>query len=674
MSQRFLILDYETRSEADLTETGGYEYSLHPSTQILCAAWRLGTREELRTAPIRVWTPATPSDLINELTAALLDPNVILVAHNAFFEQVITRNVLPKFLNHTRAFTAREITRIPSSRWACTASLGSTLALPRKLEEACKALKLPVQKDMEGHRLMLKYSKPRKATKHNKSKWHSKLRDLKRIMKYNGHDIEAETELFLACPPLSALERKVWLLDQKINFHGVHVDREAVDKVLKMIDEELEALTRETQTLSGGVIRTTSQLAVMLEWLTEQGVGLPNLKAKTVQDALLNPAITGKARRMLEIRRDASKTSTKKYLAFELRSRSDSRVRDLLVYHGASTGRWSGAGLQPQNFPRGTIKDTLTATEIIGTGDLELVRLIYKTPMEAFSSCLRSMIDAPAGYELFCGDWSAIETRVLFWVAKHVEGLKALRDPSRDIYREMAAEIVNKKLESVTKGDRDNLGKPAILGLGYQMGWKKFQGTCQDRGSPVSDELAQTAVNVYREIHFPIVQLWWNVQNAAIAAVENPGKAYKVNSTVWWVEKNFLWCKLPSGRKLAYYGPSIRHDKTPWGEPRPTLYHYGIDRYAKKGEPKWKSMSTYGGRLVENIVQAIARDFMVHGMLALDEAGYRINITVHDEILADRKIGEGDLKEFERLMVETPPWGGDIPMKVEAWKGQRYRK
>lgn len=658
MSQIYCVLDYETRSEVDLKEVGAYEYSRHPTTRILCAAWRIGTRDTLRTARTRSWSPALPetAENLEHLRRAFRLPDVRLVAHNAFFEQVITAHVLLRSVP------------LSISRWQCTAAQAAALALPRNLEGACIALGLPVQKDMEGRRLILKYCKPRKPTKNNPAKWHNSITDLKRIIQYCETDVAAEVELLLATPELHPFERRVWELDQKINWRGFRVDRELVTTVQEMIAEESGNLLREAQEIAG--LNPTQRNAVM-EWLSAKGARLPDLRAKTVADALKFGAVAGEAKRFLEIRQAVSKTSTAKYAAFEARTRTDGRVRDMLVYHTASTGRWGGAGVQPQNFPRGTIKNTTEAAEVLAEGNLDWVRLLYGDPMSVFSSCLRAMIIPNEGKEFACADYATIEVRVLFWLAEHAEGLRQFSEGS-DLYKHMAARIFGVPVEAVTAVMRA-LGKSTILGCGYGMGKKKFFQNCREQGQEVTEELAELAVRSYREEHAPVVQLWRNIEMVAIKAVlahrRGIKRRYTVNRTTWWVENDFLFCELPSGRRLAYYKPTLKYEETPWGEPRAVLYHFGVNSTTKQ----WELGSTYGAKLVENITQAVARDLMAHAMVRAEERGYGVVLSVHDELLAEQERGRAK-EEFERAMAELPEWAKGCPVKAEGWTGRRYRK
>lgn len=667
--QVYCVLDYETYSEAPLKKTGAFEYAAHPSTEILCVAWRIGTRETLPSAQTKTWAPrlADPNGNFGEFLRALRDPKVILVAHNAMFEQVVTRNTFAtKYMRSLKD----ELQSIGPERWLCTASLAAALALPRSLEKAAQVLKLPVQKDMAGSRLIMKWCKPKKPSKKDPGTRHSDPEEFNRLVAYCATDVDTEVELFLICPPLNPTERKVWELDQKINLRGFEVDRPRVKNVLGMIERVTKEATREAQLLSYGFLQSPKQRDAILSFLEAEGVYLPNLQKGTVEAALNEGLVQGNAKRMLELRQAVSKTSTAKYEAMELRSRYDGRVRDNLMYWGASTGRWSGLGLQIQNFPKGALEDPIGATLAIEENDPELLEMLYGDLMVTLSACLRSMITASAGKVLNAADYNAIEARVLFWVANHTDGIQAFAE-GRDLYKEMAAFVLNKPISEITSKERF-LGKSIILGCGYSMGGETFYKTSLKQGADISKELAIKGVRAYREKHQPVVRLWNNVNRASILAVQNPGKRYTVNRTTWFVRGRFLWCELPSGRRLAYFGPTILYEPTPWGERRAVLYHWSVHPITKK----WVNGKTYGGRLVENIVQAISRDFMAHAMLKIEAAGpWEILFSVHDELVAARDPKEGgSIEEYEKLMTELPEWGAGCPLKVEGWEGERYRK
>lgn len=272
---------------------------------------------------------------------------------------------------------------------------------------------------------------------------------------------------------------------------------------------------------------------------------------------------------------------------------------------------------------------------------------------------------------LFCADYSAIEARVLFWLAGHTAGIEAYR-AGRPIYEEMAARIYAKPVSAVTKSERE-LGKRVVLGCGYNMGWKKFQETCATFGDfVVTEALAKMAVSAYRELHWPVPVFWAQTQRSAILAVRARTKISDKNANsakAWWfVDGQFLWCELLSGRRLAYYKPEIRQVQTPWFEMRPALYHWGSNPLSHQ----WECSGTYGGKLVENITQAVARDLMAEAMLRVEAAGYRVVLSVHDELLAENE--RGSVEEFEKIMGELPYWAAGLPVKVAGWCGERYKK
>lgn len=656
--QVYCVIDYETFSEADLKKVGAYEYSVHPSTEIICAAWRIGTRKQLRAAPTNTWISpvCVPKDLIDVFN----DPSICLVAHNAYFEQVITTNVVGYIV-------------LPM-RWICTASLAATLALPRNLEGAALAMKLPIQKDMDGRRLILKWCKPRKPSLKNPKTRHDDPEELARLVEYCKTDVATEVELFLKAPMLTRFEREVWKFDQMINLRGFQVDRPLIETILEMIEEETAWINKETKKVTNGAIWSTTQRDRVLAYVRDKGVDIPDLRKGTV-DLMLKAPLPRDVKTILEHRAAISKTSTAKYQAFERRSRSDGRVRDILMYHAASTGRWGGVGVQPQNLPRATIKDTDQAASIIAGGDLELIRMIYGKPMNVFSDCIRSVIVPSKGRILDVADYAAIEARVLFWVARHEEGLKAFRE-GRDLYREQASRVFNKPVDQIESGSLERfVGKGLILGCGYQMGWEKFQATCELQGQKISDGLAQAAVQSYRETNRPVVKLWEMISRASLAAVSNLGKRYSINRTTWFVKDDFLFCELPSGRRLAYAYPSVKFELPRWGGliKIPVLYHWAVDPLSKK----WTEVKTYGGKLTENVVQAIARDLMAAAMLRIEPRGpWKIILSVHDELIAERELKyKGfNIEDFCAHMAELPDWAEGCPVVATGWSGMRYRK
>lgn len=662
--QKYLMVDYETRSEAPLPEIGAHEYAVHPSTRVMCAAWKLGTLEDFRTdkAKTKLWNTflEPKSEIRHELIQALSNPAIIKVAQNAGFEQVITKYVLPKH------YKCAALSKIPNTEWRCTAAMAAAHALPRDLARACMVLRLQVQKDEMGKTLIRRHCIPQKPTKKRPGIWNDDEEGLRALGRYCATDIDAQIGVLLALPPLTASEQKVWELNQRINTRGVYVDRQLVKTALAMIKDETGELTVECMRLTGWIEPTRRE--AIRKWLAENGAHLPNMQAQTLSTALAAGLGNKKARRVLEIRQSISKTSTAKYIAVWQRSRDGSRLRDLQLYHGASTGREAGTGFQPHNLPRPTLANQDEAIATILTGDRAWVRAIYGDVMAALSSVIRGCLMATPGYDFYCGDFNAIEARIVFWLADHQAGLDMFASGGEP-YKEQAALIYRKELADITDEERF-VGKESILGSGFQMGWSRFKEQCEKRGVIISKTLAKKAIAIYRERHKPVVKLWYNYERAAIAAVENPGKRITINHTTWFVRGKFLYCQLPSGRCLAYFGARVKWGETPWGAKKRTLYHWGVNSETKQ----WEFTSTYGGLLTENVAQGVARDCMVEAQLRTEDKGYIPLISVHDELGAERKKDSGTLKEFQESMAIVPAWAPGLPILVKAWREERYRK
>lgn len=683
MGERFLVLDYETFSEHDLKKSGAFEYAAHPSTEILCAGFAIGTREELKTAPVKLWTSLPEfrekyGHNFGELLRALLDETVTIVAHNALFEQVIT-----KFPFARAMYSRPYLSSIPIHRWICTASLARSIGIPGKLEMAGAALGLAHQKDKEGHRLMLKLCKPKKPSKKDPSTRHQKPEELERLFEYCVQDVRTEIDLFLALPALPEKERKLWLLDQRMNIEGFKVDRPLVQGALTLIEKEAEEMDLEIGEITNGLIASARQRNEVVKFLKTKGVALPDLRAETVRDVLLDKRLKcAVSKRVLEIREAASKSSTAKFQAFEVRSRFDGRARDNTIFFGAHTGRQSGTGLQPQNLFKTVVKqeDLEAALPLIERKDFHAIKALFDKPMKLYASALRSCIVAEDGHTLDVGDFATIEVRVLFWLAGHQKGLDALAS-GKCLYSEQAGQIYNRNPEDILKGykagDKEALfmrtvGKHAVLGAGFGIGLngEKFKAMCKMFGVEVSIELAQRAVRAYRNTHARIPIFWTNVEKAAIMAVKSPSKKFRLGHLVWCKEGNFLTVKLPIGRKLHYFKPMITTQETPWGH-KEVLSYRALNSVTKK----FDRVTSWGGILCENVVQACARDLLMEALLRLDEDGrHKPILSVHDEIVCERKLGVSSTEEFLRIMSEVPDWAKGIPIKVEGWSETRYRK
>lgn len=681
-NQKYLVFDYETFSEADIKRTGAWEYSVHPSTEILCVGFRLGTREELATKPTMLWVPGDAKAFGRKgdhpfpiFLSALRDPAVKLVAHNVFFERAVTHNVFAKKMMPSKP----ELLNIPVGRWICTAAGSRALGLPGSLELAGEALGIKHKKNMDGKKIMMKVCRPRKPTKKNPATRNAEAEDLEKLYQYCKDDTAAEVELFLTLPPLAPCERKFWELDQALNWRGFAVDRPLVNGALSLITRESRRLDGEVYALTNGKVNSARQRNAVLSFIASQGYHIGNLRGENVKELLAGDEIKGRARELLSIREAISRSSTAKYKAFEARSASDGRARDNLIYHKAHTGRDAGSGLQPQNLFKSVLPqvDVEAGLELIRRKDHHAIEALYEKPMDLYASAIRSAIIAAPGHTLEVGDFATIEVRVLFWLAGHKEGMQALAS-GVDLYCDMAAEIYRVPSSMIKDGYKAGdkkrtlerqVGKHTVLGAGFGIGVKgdKFQATCKKFGVHISLDLAQRAVKAYREHHPRVPIFWRTMEKAALSAMEKPGTRFRIGHVVWKREGKFLTVELPVGRKLHYYLPEVRMMQTMYG-PKKTL------TFVTNVNAGMRRVKTWGGELVQNCVQAVARDLLKESQLRLEARGHLNVLAVHDEAVSEVPLKKANLKEFESLMAEVPAWAEGLPVKVEGWAEPRYRK
>lgn len=655
-----VTIDFESRSRANLKKTGAYKYALDPSTQPTCLAIKLHGQKPflMPFGEINKHWKDLPT-VFHLSWERLIREGVLFSAHNAFFEQCIYNLILVARLGWPK---------IPPHLWRCTAAKAAACALPRSLEKAGAALKLLVQKDLNGRRIMLKLCKPRK----DGAFWepHEVPEDFAAQDRYCIQDTIVEEMVDDALPDLSPQEQELWFHDQLVNSRGIYVDLPVVKKIISMREKETAKMMKEADSLTTGFLENINSRNQILEYLATEGFELPNLQSKTVEEYLTNGRINGDAKRILEIRKALSKSSTKKYDAFLNRACQDRRVRDNLLFHGASTGRWGGLGVQPQNFPRGFIKDTDGAIEEIETYSTEDLKFLYGENLSPlFSSCLRGMFMATPGKKLFVADYSAVETRALWWLAGDEKGLDSFRR-GLDVYRVQAAEVYESTyVEIEDPSPERQLGKALILACGFGMGPEKFVETCHIiHNLPIDAELGAKAVKAFRESHASVTKFWKSLNDAAIYAVDNPGKRARAAKIVFVVEGKFLCMIIPSGRKLRYAYPTVDWTVTKWGSSVRSLVYWAVNPKSKK----WNEERTYGGKLAENATQAVARDLLAESLLTAEAKGYEVLMHSHDEIVSEAVHGSVD--EFEKIMETLPSWAKGLPLKAKGWTGPRYKK
>lgn len=673
-------IDFESRSACSLRKSGSWRYSLDPTTEVLCLGFRLPYWEKSDT---ELWHPAFPqlgipesAERLEELFYWILDGGLV-EAHNAFFERAIWTNiVLPR-----HGFPA-----IPSLQWRDSATKAAAHALPRALDDAGEALHLSIRKDTAGHKLMMKLSKPRKPRKKEREAgvtgllWWESQELFEQLWAYCRQDVLAEEAVSRVLPDLNPLETQIYLMDQTVNQRGFRLDRAAITSARRLIESETKILNQQLAEVTQGKVTVATQRAKLLKWLEDdQGVVLPNTQKSTLDEYLTAQegeetvpwlTLTPAAQQALTILRALGQSSTAKYETMQQWINPDDRVRGGLLFHGAATGRWSGQGVQPHNFPKGKIKNMEEVWQVLKQENREAIAEKYGSVMTALSHALRGTIVASPGKLLYVADYAAIEARIVLWLAKDEDALDIFRSGG-DIYCEMASEIYQKPINKKDHPDERALGKIAILGLGYQMGVLKFVATAASYGITIDDVMAEEVVSAYRNKFWRVKKMWWDQEEAACEAVSLSGEVILCGRVKWYVHGNFLYCELPSGRCLAYPEPEIRERETPWGEMKAALTFKGVNTL----NHKWQRQTTYGGMLVENITQAVARDLMAEAMLRCEQSGiYEPILSVHDEIIAEANKHLGNVSEFEQLVACCPPWATGLPVATEAWRGERYRK
>jgi DNA polymerase len=642
-------LDFETRSKVDIYDVGAWAYSTHPSTEILCMAYAIDDEEVQLFSHDRFRL-----NVFNNVLQTEAKKETLFSAYNAFFEQCIWQNILVKKYGWPR---------IPIKQWRCTMAKARARALPAGLANCGEALNASIKKSDEGHRVMMKMSKPA-----SKGGWHESPEDFQKLYAYCVQDVEAERAIDQMLPDLIPEEQTIWFLDQLINQRGIYVDSEVIRKALEFIETYTKILNNNVEIISDGHLDGVSRRTAVLQWCHNQGVPISGYTKLDVQRTLKLPNLPDSVKQILETKLQLGKTSVKKYKSMSASQSDDGRIRDTLIYHGASTGRWAGKLIQLQNLPKGNISDTNQAIRLLEKESLEDFQIFYPDVMGTLSSCIRGMIVAAPGNDLIVADYNAIEARVLMWLAGEELGLIQFKN-GVDLYVQMAQKIYGKK--EISKTER-NLGKAAVLGCGYGMGREKFFQTCCNWGIEISQEIADVAVRTYRETYKRVTLFWYQMELSALNAVKTKDKIPGI--VTWFLDNTSLQCRLPSGRSLTYNQPSVKKIKTLWGEEKDALHYYGLTKVEGKTTTKWDQQHTYGGKLVENITQAVARDILAAAMLRCEQKGYPVIFSVHDEIVSEIKETFGSVKEYERILCDNPAWANGCPITAEGWRGKRYKK
>jgi len=668
-----LSIDFETCSLADLRRTGVYTYSEDASTQVLMMAWAFGDD------PVRVWKIGEP------FPAAVRDHvqnRRPVRAWNAGFEFAIWNNTLMRQVPCDEL--GRPVADLSLSQLSDTMAAAAYWGLPLSLDQAAPAAGIGVQKDKEGHALMMRMCRPRSIDPLTGAVtwWHeTDPEKVERLAEYCANDVVVERAVGASIPALPDDEQNTWVLDQIINRRGVGVDYVLVEKLRDLARAAADNANEELRRLTNGQVQSINAHAAFLQWLQFHGYPHDNLRRSTVEARLEDDNLSDIERAGLELRADVARTSAAKLSAMldaSVARGATGTVRGMLQYYGASrTGRWAGRLIQLQNMPRGVIENIDAAISAVrGGATLEVVEALFGAAMGVVSSCLRGCIVARPGRVLVVVDFSQIEARVLPWLAGQETVLAVFRSGG-DIYVQAAAGIFGRHFTADHKfskndvpGDERQIGKVAVLALGFGGGKGAFQSMAAVYGVAVGDERAEQIKNEWRGANPETVKFWWECDRAARTVINSPSQVVNVGHVRFGMMGRNMLIRLPSGRNLVYRDAKLVPNPDRSGQL--DISYYGVNQYTRKFE----RLRTYGGKLVENIVQATARDVMRDALLASSDKGRDVILTVHDELLieADDADGEAVLAETLSIMRTAPAWAEALPVDADGWTGKRYKK
>ena len=641
-----LYLDTETFSTVDISKAGAFKYFEDPAFEILLLPYAWNDE------PVRVLDLFDPVDReeLPDIISGLLDPEVLKIAHNNPFE----RGAYHRQFGHY----------MPPEEWDDTMILCAMNGLPMSLDAAGEALNLPQQKLKEGKALINYFCKPCKPTlanggrtrnlpHHDPEKW-------RRFKEYAKVDVVAMREIhkLLRRFPIPEWERKVWALDARINERGVLTDQELVESAIAVDEAFKEEHTAEMQRLTR--LDNPNSVSQLKEWLDGVGVSVDSLNKATVSD-LRSSVPDPTTRRVLELRQLLGKTSTKKYEAMTVAACEDHRVRGLLQYYGAGrTGRWAGRLVQVQNLPQNHLDHIGEVREIVRHRDLETLEMLFDNVPDVLSQLIRTAFVAKPGHTFLVSDYAAIEARVIAYLAGEKWRMEVFANGG-DIYCSSASQMF--KVPVVKHGINGHLrqkGKIAELACGYGGGPMALKAFGADKMGLTEAEMTDI-VTQWRLASPTIPKFWRDTENAAVNALENPGRTYTLPCGVKYMrDAHALRCRLPSGRILSYWGARIKDGG---------IVFMGQNQTTRK----WEEMKTWGGRLVENIVQAYARDCLAVALLRLDEAGYKITFHVHDEIIAEAPEGSR-WEDMAEIMGRPIDWAPGLLLRADGYETKFYMK
>lgn len=679
--------DLETYCEIPINN-GTHAYA--EGVEVMLFAWAIGDE------PVSVWDLTAGEPIPSRLRKAIADPDTILFFHNSHFDRTVLRNAMPELAP-------------PVERWRDTMVQALAHSLPGALGALCEVLGVPQDKakDKEGKSLIQLFCKPRpKNSKLRRATSKTHPVEWQRFVAYAGLDIEAMREVYKRLPKWNYqdAELALWHRDQRINDRGVCMDVQLAQAAIEAVDLEQKRLAKRTQEMTDGEVQAATQRDAMIKHIVESyGVELPDMQRSTLERRIADPDLPSPVKELLVIRLQASTTSTSKYKSLMKGISSDGRLRGTLQFCGASrTGRWAGRLFQPHNLPRPTLEQERIdeGIEALKSGCADL---LFDNVMELTSSALRGCIMAPAGKKLVVSDLSNIEGRKLAWLAGEQWKLAAFRQYDEgtgpDLYKLAYAKAFNTTPGEVTKYQRQ-IGKVMELGLGFGGGVAAFLTFALVYGLDL-EELATAALpniprdvqreakswydesvkrkatyglsecvfiacdslkRLWRRAHPETCDFWYQLERTVRAAIATPKKTLYCGYLKVRRDGAWLRIQLPSGRALCYPSPSIE---------KGNITYMGINSYSRK----WQRLKAYGGKLVENVTQAAARDVLAGNMPLIENAGYSIVLTVHDEVICETP----DTDDYtdaalSSLLSTNPEWAPDIPLNAGGFEAYHYRK
>lgn len=663
MLMRIMDVDIETYSDRDIKETGAYAYAESPVFSIMLIGYMFDDEEKPTVIDLGgIKSVEEATDYIElmypEFLEALHDADVLKTAYNANFE----RTCLAHYWGY-----------MDPDQWMCTMVLASTLGLPRSLEEAGRALGLEEdkQKLATGKALIQYFCKPCKPTKTNGGRTRNMPSDAPEkwelFKTYNGQDAVAERAILnklVKYKPIE-FEQKLWSWDQRMNDRGVLLDIPFVRGILEYDGKNRERLLAEAQELTG--LSNPNSLPQLKKWLNDNGLPMQSVTKDTVEAALALQYIPDNVRRMLVIRKNLGKTSTAKYQAMIDAACDDHRLRGILQFYGANrTGRWAGRIVQVHNLPQNKIPDIDYARELAAEGRFEDMEVLFGDLPFVFSQLIRTAFIAPEGMTFAVSDFSAIEARVIAWLAGEQWRLDVFRQGG-DIYCASASQMFHIPVEKHgINGHLRQKGKVAELALGYQGGFGAMKR--MDTSGSIPDDEIPIIIQNWREASPKICKLWYTMETAVKTCIKEKRPIKIQHGIVFSYERGILFIKLPSGRRIAYWDAKLQV----MNDGKEHITYAGVDQDTKK----WGRQETYGGKLVENVVQAIARDCLAVDIMRVQEKGYNIVMHVHDEMIVE--VPENDAENaFRRISdsMGTPiSWAPDLPLRGDGYITKHYKK